>query len=122
MRQPLSVGAGGFGPPTSRSRTVRSIRAEPRPAGIVLYHFWHFRQAVILAVFFRFVPFFKKQLKLGIPSQTHASRGFLNRTCSPELTFQQRRAEVYHCGSAVRAGARGLTGFQVQQQGFLLAL
>ena len=50
MRQPLSVGAGGFGPPTSRSRTVRSIRAEPRPAGLVLYHFWHFRQAKKLAL------------------------------------------------------------------------
>ncbi len=26
-----TVGAGGFEPPTSRTRTVRSIRAEPRP-------------------------------------------------------------------------------------------
>ena len=31
--QPLEikVGAGGFEPPTSRTRTVRSSRAEPRP-------------------------------------------------------------------------------------------
>ncbi len=28
---PVVVGAGGFEPPTSRTRTVRSIRAEPRP-------------------------------------------------------------------------------------------
>ena len=27
----FSVGAGGFEPPTSRTRTVHSIRTEPRP-------------------------------------------------------------------------------------------
>jgi hypothetical protein len=30
------VGAGGFEPPTSRTRTVRSNRAEPRPDGLWL--------------------------------------------------------------------------------------
>ena len=38
------VGAGGFEPPTSRTRTVRSIRAEPRPADIKLYHSHSFLQ------------------------------------------------------------------------------
>ena len=30
------VGASGFEPLTSRTRTVRSIRAEPRPEGIIV--------------------------------------------------------------------------------------
>ena len=34
----LCVGAGGFEPPTSRSRTVHSSRTEPRPATTLLYH------------------------------------------------------------------------------------
>ena len=38
------VGAGGFEPPTSRTRTVRSIRAEPRPADNKLYHSHSFLQ------------------------------------------------------------------------------
>jgi peptidoglycan/xylan/chitin deacetylase (PgdA/CDA1 family) len=33
----LFVGAGGFEPPTSRTRTVHSIRAEPRPVQVALY-------------------------------------------------------------------------------------
>ncbi len=34
------VGARGFEPPTSRSRTVRSSRAEPRPERLGLYRMY----------------------------------------------------------------------------------
>jgi hypothetical protein len=37
-REVYLVGAGGFEPPTSRTRTVRSNRAEPRPEHFIVYH------------------------------------------------------------------------------------
>jgi hypothetical protein len=37
-REVYLVGAGGFEPPTSRTRTVRSNRAEPRPELFIVYH------------------------------------------------------------------------------------
>ncbi len=48
--------------------------------------------------------------------------GYLSRTATSELAFQQVNREVDHRRAAVRAGARRLAGFQIVQQGALLIL
>ncbi len=45
------VGVGGFEPPTSRSRTVRSSRAEPHPVGAIIPQPFLLPQAIPASLF-----------------------------------------------------------------------